>query len=160
MNQKPMFEPELVFWDLKGESASECLNFLGNALIKAGKARESYTQAVLKREDIYPTGLQTPSMPIAIPHANPEDAIENAFAIAKLEHPVIFHQMADEDQEVPVELIFMMCIAKPQEQAPVLSKILELFSDSMLKDEIYACESADALYELLRGKMEREEKAI
>lgn len=154
MRKKPVFEPELIFWDLKGNDATECLIFLGKALTEAGKAKAEYTKAVLEREEIYPTGLQTPSIPIAIPHANPTDAIENAFAVAKLEHPVMFRHMADEEQEVPVELILMMCIAEPQIQAPMLSDILELFSDKQMENDIHSCTNAGELYELLRKKTE------
>lgn len=152
MSGRPIFDPNLFFWDLNGGSAEECLYFLGDALKKAGKARGDYTEAVLEREAVYPTGLQTPSIPIAIPHANPSNAIENAFAVAKLKQPVIFRHMADEEQEVSVELILMMCIAEPQIHAPLLRKILEVFSEQGMEKEIHACRNSEELYELLQRK--------
>lgn len=152
MSEKSILDPELVFWDLQGNDAKDCLRFLGNALENAGKAKGDYTDAVLEREIVYPTGLQTPSLPIAIPHANPSNAIENAFAVAKLKEPVMFRHMADEEQEVPVELIFMMCIVEPQIHAPLLRKILEAFSVEGMEKEIYSCRNSNELYELLQKK--------
>ena len=152
MSGIPIFDPNLFFWDFKGKSAEECLHFLGDALKQAGKAKGDYTDAVLEREAVYPTGLKTPSISIAIPHANPSNAIENAFAVAKLEQPVAFRHMADEEQEVFVELILMMCIAEPQIHAPLLRRILEVFSDQGMEREIHSCQSSEELYELLQRK--------
>ncbi len=152
MNERPVFDPALVFWDIPGESAEDCLRFLGTELIKAGKAKEDYIDALLEREANYPTGLMTPSITIAIPHANPENALVNTFAVAKPAHPVVFHHMADEEQEVEAELILMMCIADPQDQAPMLSHIMEMFSDSTLEKDFRACGSAEELHEMLQRK--------
>ena len=154
MNEKSFFEPGLVFWGLRKDTAEECLEFLGKELTKAGKAKADYTKAVLEREAVYPTGLETPSVPIAIPHANPDNALENALAVAKLERPVMFRHMADEEQEVPVELIMMMCIAEPQMQVPMLSRILSIFTDGQMEKEIHSCKNAVELYELLLKKTE------
>jgi len=152
MKEKPVFDSALVFWNLKGDSADECLRFLGQALTEAGKAKGDYTRAVLEREKVYPTGLEMPSISIAIPHANPINAVENAFAVAKLEHPVAFRHMADEEQEVAAELILMMCIAQPQIQAPMLSKVLEMFSAQDMGERVRACKNSEELYALLQSK--------
>jgi PTS system galactitol-specific IIA component len=80
---------------LNKKSREEVLEELSNAAINAGYAKPGYYEAILEREEEYPTGLHTPEIKVAIPHADAEWANTPSLTIGLLEHPVIFKQAAD-----------------------------------------------------------------
>lgn len=61
--------------------------------INAGFAKQGYDQALIERENQYPTGLHIPEVEVAIPHADVEWAIKPSLTIAILDHPVTFGSM-------------------------------------------------------------------
>src|SRR5271169_503169 len=69
-------------------SSTDIIQQLGALLYNNGFVKETYVQAVIDREQIYPTGLQTSELGFAIPHTNTEHVSRPAVAIATLEQPV------------------------------------------------------------------------
>ena len=73
---------------------------LSSAAIKAGYAKLGYLEAILEREEKYPTGLHIPQIEVAIPHADAEWANVPSLTIGLLEHPVPFKPMGGEGGDV------------------------------------------------------------
>jgi PTS system galactitol-specific IIA component len=114
------------------DTKEEVLEILSNIAIKAGYAKPGYYEAILEREEKYPTGLHTPEIEVAIPHADAEWANEPSLTIGMLENPVTFEPMGEEGGDVAVEIVFMLTIKEPKEQI----NFLQAFSTLMGEPEV------------------------
>jgi galactitol PTS system EIIA component len=110
-------------------SSTDIIQQLGALLYNNGFVKETYVQAVLDREQIYPTGLQTSELGFAIPHTNTEHVSKPAVAIATLEQPVIFRAMDDPAVEIQVNIVMMLAISDPESVVNVLRKVISILED-------------------------------
>ena len=114
---------------LNKKTKEEVLEDLSNIAINAGYAKPGYQKAILEREGKYPTGLHTPQIEVAIPHADVEWAIEPSLTIGLLENPVIFKPMGGEGGDIAVEIVFMLTIKEPKEQINFLQAFSTLMGE-------------------------------
>jgi len=117
---------------LDKESKEEVLKELSNAAINAGYAKPGYLEAILEREEKYPTGLHIPQIEVAIPHADAEWANVPSLTIGLLEHPVTFKPMGGEGGDVAVEIVFMLTIKEPKQQINFLQAFSTLMAEPQL----------------------------
>lgn len=138
--------PELVAVDVEADSAEEAIRKVGQIFYDNGFVKESYIDAVIAREKVYPTGLQLRDMAVAMPHTDPPHVYKSGVCVAKLKKPVVFMHMGTDDQPVEAEMLFMMAITNPNEHMDTLAKILEVyqnpevavrFREAVTKDELY-----------------------
>lgn len=102
----------------------EVLRRLGRLLFRNGYVKDTYPQAILDREEGFPTGLQTSLFGIALPHTETEHVNRPAIAIATLASPVIFQAMGSPEIEVPVTIVMMLAISDPMAVLPALRSVL------------------------------------
>ncbi|MEH2959400.1 PTS sugar transporter subunit IIA [Candidatus Merdisoma sp. JLR.KK006] len=145
-----MIQKDLIFASMNAETKEEIISLLADKLLGMGKVKDTYKDAVLEREKSYPTGLSLGKYCIAMPHTFAEHVIEPAIAVAKLEKPVTFLEMASTDSRLSVSLILMMAISNPQEQLVLLRKILRLFSEKEVIDTLMQSKTAEEMYKTLR----------
>ena len=111
---------------LEATSAEEVLTALAERAIAAGWAKESFTEAVLKREAEYPTGLPT-EIPVALPHTDPEHVLQAGLGIAVLKNPVDFGEMGGESgTTVAAQAVLLILVEKPENQVTVLGQLVNL----------------------------------
>lgn len=122
-------QESFIFVDLEAQDAKEVINALSDSLFEAGLVAEGYGKATIEREGKHSTGLPTRPFPIAFPHADAAGVNESALAVATLKNPVGFKNMADPDEELPVELVIMLANKSPEEQIQTLRSLAELFGD-------------------------------
>ncbi|WOC75935.1 PTS sugar transporter subunit IIA [Intestinibacillus sp. NTUH-41-i26] len=107
---------------------SECAIFqTAQLLINAGCVEKSYPDAVWKREQSFPTGLQLKDICVAIPHAEAVHVKESAIALGILRNPVDFQLMGEPDRKGAVHLLVMLAIKDPNKQIDVLQNLMEVF---------------------------------
>ena len=97
----------LVFHNLKASDNIEVLQLMGDAMIQEGYGEEGFTEAVLKREKDYPTGLDVNGIGVAIPHTDAEHVKKEGISIAVLNPPIEFDAMGEEDCRIPVKIVIM-----------------------------------------------------
>lgn len=127
---------DLIFIDLDCDSREELIKYMSDQMMDAGKVKESYCNAVLDRELIYPTGLNTGDIKVAIPHTDPIHVNSAGIAVATLKKSVEFKNMEDPNQNIDVDLVFMLAVANPEAQVPLLVKLMGVFSDKELLKKI------------------------
>jgi PTS system galactitol-specific IIA component len=110
-------------------SSADIIRQLGALLYNNGFVKDTYVQAVLDREQVYPTGLQTSVLGFAIPHTDTEHVNKPALAVATLERPVIFRAMDDPGVEIPVNIVMMLAISDPESVVNVLRKVISILED-------------------------------
>lgn len=125
---------EELYWDkekkyllmkLDVDNKEDVLNQMGGKLESTGYVKDSFTQAVCKREIVFPTGLPMKGVGIAIPHTDSEHVNEKSIAVGILKKPVVFQVMGSTDEFVDVQLVFMLAIKDPNAQLEMLEKLIE-----------------------------------
>jgi galactitol PTS system EIIA component len=125
---------DLVKIGIEAEDQFSCIEQLGDLLFRMGYVKDTYIQAAKDREKVYPTGLPTNGVGVAIPHTDAVHVIKPAVAIGTLKNPVKFNMMGDIEQVVEVQLIFMLAINDPSTQVQMLQELMSLFGkEEMLK---------------------------
>lgn len=142
--------PELVILDLEAESDQEAIEKLASRFLEMGIVKESFLPAIQQREREYCTGLQFEEMGVAVPHTMPEHVNEAAVGIATLKKPVAFRAMGMPDDQVPVELVFMLAIRKAHDQLEFLQALMTAFQRPGTLPELKGCKSPEELVERFR----------
>lgn len=142
-----LLSSDLVFAHLKVNNATEALHFLAGQLKKQGKVKPDFEQAVLKREQVHPTGLPSGKIAVAIPHTDVQYVKEAAITFATLARPVAFHNMAVTAETVNVQIIVMLALKNPHSQVKILQKLMALFQDQELLQRLEKMTDQQKLYE-------------
>ena len=115
---------------LNGEQKEDILSDIANELFREGYVKNTYSKAILAREEKFPTGLPTPGIGIAIPHTDSEHVLKEGIALGILDNPVKFNLMGGcEKDTVDVEIVFMLAIKEKEAQLEMLQKLVTTFQD-------------------------------
>lgn len=107
----------------------EAIGLCGKALCEAGFVAETFACKCQEREKEFPTGLPM-DYPVAIPHCKDEGIRENAICFLKLNKPVIFYRMDDDQEYVKTDMVFNMAIKDPNEHLEALQNLMLFLSDA------------------------------
>jgi PTS system galactitol-specific IIA component len=121
----PALMPELCFVGVDVADGEEALRLLASASVEHGFAHKSIIEAVVLREQKFPTGLPLPT-PVAIPHADAEHTIRPAMAALVPTHPLTFGELGGQDRKVEVELVLMLMVTDPKEQVGLLGRLIKV----------------------------------
>ncbi len=143
-----LLREELVVIGMEASDANDAIGKLADTLYKNNFVKESYINAVQEREKVFPTGLATSDIGVAIPHTDVEHVNTPALAIGILEKPVKFRMMGMDEVEVDVEVIFMLAIKEPKTQLEVLQKLMSIIQDQDLLRSIKESKEPKKLVEL------------
>ncbi len=137
----------------KGRNKEGVLEELAETAVNAGYAKEGFCQAILERENKYPTGLHTPQIEVAVPHADAEWTLQPSLVIGILDAPVIFEPMGGEGGDVQAELVFMLTIEDPSEHVDFLRAFSTLMEVPQVLIDFKNNGDPQPLIALIRGKM-------
>lgn len=140
---------ENVIIGLQVKDRNDAIMKIVQLLVTNGHVKETYYDAVVAREEIYPTGLPTEGVRIAIPHASSEDIIESTIGMAILETPVVFKNMADDSEELDVKIVFLIANSASTEQPKILKQLMEKFSDEDLLISLSESQSVEVVMDLI-----------
>lgn len=150
-------QESFVIVDLEAPDSDAVIQELAGRLHQAGMVEAGYAAATIDREKHHATGLPTRPFPIAFPHADADGVIESALAVAILKEPVLFKNMADPDEELPVELAIMLANKSPEEQVDTLRKLAELFGQAEKLSELRGLSDTFEIVEWLTTELFLEE---
>lgn len=120
-------------------------------LIHDGFVYESYPNAVIAREKIYPTGLKTICMQVGIPHTDREHVKQSVVTIIRPLNPICFKEMGLGVDNVDAEMIFLLAIKESKAQMSVLSKLMGVFCDESVLMSLKNAHSEDEIVEILEN---------
>jgi galactitol PTS system EIIA component len=126
------------------------LQQLADHMIAAGYARPGYDEAVISRENTYPTGLHTSGVEIAIPHADAEWTLQPALVIGLLDQPVVFQPMGGQGSEVQASLIFMLTLSDPSAHIDFLRAFSKVIEDEEVMNQYQQTRDIQLLLNRLR----------
>lgn len=148
-----VLKEELIKVGLEAKDAEDALRQVAQGFVDAGYAKESYPQAVIDREKVFPTGLPAEAFDIAIPHCDADNLNSTAVAIATLKTPVEMRMMGDDQTILHPQVFFMLGIAEAHSQVGMLQRIIGIIQDKETLEKLYACTDAHELYEMMAPKI-------
>ncbi len=136
-------QANLIAVDAHLPDAESVILHLAGKLFEFGAVREEYGEAAVNREQSHPTGLPTKPFCIAFPHAEADGVLRSALAVALLREPVVFRNMGDPDEDLSVEMVFLLANRSAEEQVRALRNLALVFSQPDKLVELRAISSAD-----------------
>jgi PTS system galactitol-specific IIA component len=156
MNVEEILKEDLIFTRKHFENKEEVIRFLAEQLKQKGYVHETFADAVVEREEKYPTGLYLGRINVAIPHTDTKHVKQSGVAILTLDNPVIFNKMDDPSQTIPVLIIFLLAVSEPKEYTKFLARLVGSFSDKVFIQKIYDASSPWQLLNLVRHALQLE----
>lgn len=141
-----ILDPNLIFFDLDASSSTELFSIVGKKMIEEGYVREGFINALNDREKVYPTGLRTKKVHVAIPHTSTDFVKKPVIAVVKLKNPIEFVEMATDSDKVYPEIIFVLAIKTAQAQLDTLVKLMDVFVQEDKLMSIYNSQNEEELY--------------
>ena len=139
---------DLVLVPMRAESAADVIARLGARLQAGGFVKDSWTQATIEREKTFATGLPTPEIGVAIPHADVEHVLQQAVAVGVLEEPVEFGEMGSPDSTVPVRIVCALAVAHSEFLVTLLQRLVEMFQSPGVLGQIARAQSPAEIVEI------------
>ncbi|BDR57598.1 PTS sugar transporter subunit IIA [Xylocopilactobacillus apicola] len=135
MSEQVNFDKDFVKHFPTEISFSEIVDEMSTNLIAKDLVTPTYPQAVKERELVFPTGLPTEPIGVAIPHTDPNYVKQNAISVGILHEPITMTVMGTEDELVDVKIIFLLSLAQSNKQLNILQKIMSIVQDQNLLEE-------------------------
>lgn len=133
---KNMFHPNLVDIYEKDTDFSGLVDFVSQKLSQLNFIQDSYPNAIKEREKEYPTGLETPTFAVAIPHTDPTHIKEPFIYIVKLQQEVSFGQMGTTEEYIQAKYAFFLGFNKGEDQLQLLQTLMSMFSNIEVMDAL------------------------
>jgi len=147
----------LTLFEICAESDEAIIRQLAALFDREDFVHETFLEAVLKREKEMPTGLITIAGGIAIPHTDAEHVKRSAVAIARLNKPVKFHNMANPAEQVDVNIVFLLAIAQKELVNPFLGKMAELLQNETAFRKLLSLDNVSDFVAFFSSMIEIEE---
>ncbi len=149
MTLKLELSPSLVHIFTGPVTRDTAIATLAGLLESGGYVRETFAQAVLDREKVFPTGLPTQPVGIAIPHTDAEHVKLPALAVGVLPQPVQFEEMGSPGSIVDVSVIVVLAIPDPKAIMPVLRQLAGCFQNHGFLQGLQAARDPDTVLDLV-----------
>jgi len=142
---------EFMMANLNVSSQEELFDAICRMAEETGFVLPGFCRELTAREKEFPTGLQTP-IPIAIPHVG-TSCVKSFFSLATLKQPILFNNMADPEESLPVRIVFLFGIVDPSEQVNILRKLSEIFQKKETLEAISKAKSNIELMEIMNHEL-------
>jgi PTS system galactitol-specific IIA component len=146
-----VFDHQIVLFHQNVKDTEDALRTMSKLFIAEGLAEAEFTDGILNREKVFPTGLRLENgTGVAIPHTDCDKVIRSQIGFMSLNQPVIFQQMGGEpEDQVEVRMIFMLCLKEAHEQLDTLQNLMNLFQNSEQMEELYQCSDIETYKKII-----------
>ncbi|MDF7638596.1 PTS sugar transporter subunit IIA [Lactobacillus sp. ESL0791] len=145
-----LFDKKLIFWNISASDRDDLYRKVSTRLQNLGVVKESYYSTLCKREDEFPTGVKTQYLPIALPHANPENVNQAFIAVVQTNKDIAMKQMGTNEDEVTKNFFFLGIVKEKQSlQVKLLQRFMQLMNDEEFVDKFKNLTNSDDVYEYL-----------
>lgn len=118
--------------------------------------KETYVESLLKRERECPTGLQSEKgIGVAIPHADIEHVLEEAFVAIFPTKTLHFHKMDEPDKEIPVDLVLLLVVKSTQGYMKFLSDLASTINDEKFAELVGSRKTKEIIDFLVKNILEK-----
>ena len=142
----------LIYQNLELDNQKELFEFMFSELSKENYVEKSYLNAIIEREENYPTGFQIGNIGIAIPHVDSKHVKKNGLFFATLKEDLKFED-AEEDQILDVSIIFGLIIKDHDKHINMLVKLTELFQKDGFLEELKELSCEEKIFNILNSEI-------
>jgi PTS system galactitol-specific IIA component len=146
-------QADLIQINLHADDSSAVIRALGKMLQDLGYVHDTFVDAVIEREKIFATGLPTPEIQVAIPHADVEHVKRTAIAIGILANPITFGEMGSQDGTVDVQIACCLAVKESESLVSLLQNLVGIFQDTEFLRQLLAQESPEAVADLINARL-------
>lgn len=138
------FNHQIALLKKNVSSKEVAFQLLADELMENDCVNEDFLANIIKREEIFPTGLEINGIGVAIPHTDSEYVKESQVGFLSLEKPLSFIEMGTNDKEIPVSLLFMLALKEPHEQLEMLQRLIEMFQQEGVLESLMKVNQKEA----------------
>ena len=124
-----MIERQLVFLDFQAKDSEDFLNRISHILYKKHYVKDTFKEAIKKREEKFPTGLELETLKVAIPHTDSIHVLKPRVVFVRFKTPIDFKRM-DGKGNIKVSMAFVLLVTNKINQLPLLQKLIEILSNN------------------------------
>ncbi|ECL4818666.1 PTS sugar transporter subunit IIA [Salmonella enterica] len=124
-----MFSAQRVMKFTGNVSRIVLLTRLAESLQADGLVKPGFTDGVLEREKVYPTGIFMETHSVAIPHTEFEHVNRTGFAIGINLAGVEFQRTDEPEESVVPQIVVMMAIDKTCEKVAIIQSLFALLAN-------------------------------
>ncbi|MBP2100567.1 PTS sugar transporter subunit IIA [Enterococcus rivorum] len=151
LNQGSLVEENCIFLEAEVETFEEVIQLIGEQFIKNGIAKATYTEAVIQREKIYPTGLPGNGYNIAIPHTDSEHILRPSVGVIVTKKPIEVSMMGSPELKLDCQLFFPLAMEHPKKQLALLRQLMGFFQAKENLTNIYQAKSKAEVLDVVKN---------
>lgn len=153
---KNLISKDYIFHNKKYKNNHDLFEDIGKKLEQDGYVKNTYVQALKDREKIFPTGLETPYVNIAIPHTDASHVLKPVISVITLKQPIKFETMGgNEGDYIHVKIILLLAINDPKNHLNVLQKLIFMLSTPEM-EKLLNVKSIDEIYNIMINLIKEE----
>ncbi|GCF93948.1 PTS fructose transporter subunit IIA [Enterococcus florum] len=149
-----LFDERLVFLEPDISSKEELFCWFSDYMDKAGYVKETYLENITKREKNFPTGLQTATVGVAIPHTDPENLNKPFIAVIRPNQGIEFEPMGIAEGKISAKLIFMLGVLKDGQQVIALQNLMGLLCNDKAVTDLLKANDAKEIIAIIEENFE------
>lgn len=142
----------MIIVDSTAPTPEDAISELADKLISEGYAKATFKQAVLVRENSFPTGLPVYPVGVAIPHTDGEHIIASAVAVSILSQPVPFYAMGNPENLVAVNVVFMLAMKEAHAQLELLKSLIQFIQDQRKLAQLLEAANTQEVLKLIQSQ--------
>lgn len=135
---------ELCELDLDVKDTDEFFEIMSAKAEALGYITKNFLHAIKKREEEYPTALPIQPYPVAIPHSDPVNIIEQFIAPVRLKHAIDWHEMANNDRILQVRIVFLLGFKREEGHVELLQVLLQNLQNEETIERLLDAKSKEA----------------
>ena len=143
----------LVIPQLTAEDSTQVIEQLGKLLLDQGYVRDTFIPAVIEREKVFATGLPTPEIQVAIPHADVEHVLRSAIAVGVLSETVEFGEMGNPEGKVQVSIVCMLAVKESDSLVLLLQNLVGILQDPALLRRVLETTDCETIASLFNARL-------
>ena len=154
MDQEIQIVRECILPHYAAQQKEDIIQELSKRMKERNLVNADFQEAVLKREQKYPTGLLIGKRNIAIPHTEPQYVKVPCIGIATLKKSVAFHRMDTCDELVDVDVVLLLALNQAHAHMEMLSRIILMCQDEAFIEELMRAEQETDIEQIVRERLE------
>lgn len=157
MSNQELFNKDLVFLDYEIEDRDIFFKKFSEIMLEKDYVTDNFYEAIIQREKNYPTGLQTATIGVAIPHTDPEYILKPFIAVIRPKKEIEFEPMGIPEGRINAKLIFVLGVLKDGGQIEVLQKLMNMFMNETVVNKLLNTNNEEKIIKIISDFFEIEE---
>lgn len=131
----------------------EAITYMADYLQKKDYVNSKYAAATIEREHVYPTGLATKPIGVAVAHSQSENVIKQSVLLGITKKPIKFCKMEDDKCEIDVGIIFMLALKGENTHLNYLKNIVNFCKYEDNTQRLYSVTSQEDAFKIFKSEI-------